>query len=108
MAPKFHFQNQPRILQASRGKVITIDDSSQGRRFAVTLAAAALVLLTLISDSELRTPKIFRPHRNKPMTAGKNGLPISMRPTLPGRQQLTRAGHPVARSAKRCRKTTWK
>jgi hypothetical protein len=47
MAPKWHFPNQPRILQPNRHNVITIDDSSQGRRFAVTLAAATLGFLTL-------------------------------------------------------------
>jgi len=59
MAPKCHIPNQPRILQASRGKVITIDDSSQGRRFAVTLAAASLVFLPRNSVNEINASKNF-------------------------------------------------
>jgi hypothetical protein len=60
MAPKCLFANsQPRILQASRRKVITIDDSSQGRRFAVTLAAAGLVFLPRNSANEINASKNF-------------------------------------------------
>jgi hypothetical protein len=40
VAPGWQIPNfQPRILQASRHKVITVYNSSQGRLFAVTLVA---------------------------------------------------------------------
>lgn len=60
MAPKCRFENlQPRILQPNHHKVITIDDPSQGRRFAVTLTAAGLVFLPRNSINELNAPIIF-------------------------------------------------